>query len=390
MSYSTDKFAVSISEQVTAESSRKLPGYKDRRSVVRDVLRSNDVEDVILFDGDADGLGAASLLNEFYTSTNTVGIPIGGSGHYLDLQSVLEILLHMNSVSRVFIVDYCLDEAEKKKYHLMEMMSSVDFYLLDHHSWTNTDTIEYFQTHCEYFELDEYVDQHWEYDTETYEERCTTQMVADFLESNGIRIPSPVKQKITTVAVVDLWITDENEEYIIDRASKYGHSADHLAFHMNPPKENWFGFEQWISWFASDTVSVSAELERYAEKQKSRVQLKLEHITDNWESFVSSTESGSTTVYAVYGNIDPNKMAKLLRQEYNADVCLLLRPNGYCSVRGSETYTDCDTLCARFSGGGHEKAGGFALDNAVPDFNRTEYKNTNGQTAREYLLSELF
>lgn len=379
-------FDESIESQMVAEQSREIPPYKERKSAVRSELQG--ASDVILFDGDADGLGAASLLDAYYTSEETVAIPVGGSGHFLDVGSVFELLQYVGSIDRVFIVDYCLDEAPKSKYHLMELLNnSIDFYLFDHHEWTDSDSIAYFETHCEYLELDVHLDSEWNIDGDTVDERCTTQMIADYIQDQGIEIPETVAEKVRAVAVADLWVVDEEEEYVHPLADAYSSSADYLAFHTDPEQANWFGFEEWVEWFSKPETTLTESLSEYAEIQAVREEQKIAYLEENWDDLVSRNETDDLVVYAVYGNIDPNVVAKHLRQEYDADLCYLVRPNGYCSMRGSEQYENCDTICTEYNGGGHEKAGGFKIENAVDEFEKETYKKTNGDRTRSQLVT---
>lgn len=353
-----------------------------------------DANVVILTDADADGIFAASLIEDTFSDTLSVEIvPVGPHRSILFLNQALSILNRFNDDKSVWVLDTSADTFQDWQIEDIELTNQQHrIYYFDHHEWGNTDRIEYIDEHTTYFELDGNAQNPWTLNGETFTERCTTQMIYDYLTANGVEFSETVEDRVKAVNAGDLWLKDDNDEFKHPLTETLLDSVEYISSQDRHSRitEPYYGYKPLMKAFVSEMDITDSVLTKWADEYRTQLSNEVATVFENFDILGEVETINGVTYAAVYANIAPNAVVERLREEYDADACAILRPNGRASFRGSEgVYENCHTIAGDLNGGGHKMASGGSLDSLSPYDSQEELIEDNAEQLRTRVIEEM-
>lgn len=309
----------------------------------KNAVRGSDT--VVLTDADADGLGAALVVQN---ARDNVGfVCCGPSSSRLDIADGIEIVLeNADPGVSVFIADICPDDVEKlvRIGELSELAESVFWF--DHHEWD--DIIETFvENHIDVLDINtgDYMDD------DTPAERCGAELVYKYLdEVENVNFNDEITEAVHVTGIYDCWkkTTDENgekqEEFVDSRAKDLSDACSALS------NEEYFdALENYGADIMQDEY-VKGKVEEYREKQEKLEDLAVERA--------DIENINGISVAFVYGRGPTNSIADRLKSNRNVGLVVHIKPSGGVSLRGSKEFEKCSEIASEHGGGGHKRAAG--------------------------------
>lgn len=354
--------------------------------------RISDADMVVLTDGDADGIAAASLVNYVYNGLDVEIIPVGPHRPMLWEGQALDALRkHGRESMTVFFLDTCLaDTPSWAVDKLGYLPDEMNVHFFDHHEWPDEGRREFVEGNTTYCEIDSEVDSRtWEIGGEEVEERCTTQMVYDYFVDNEVDFPDTIENRVKAIAAGDLWLRKDTEEgFIHPQTATLIDSLEYVTDRKPSERseEDWYGYKTWADSIVSDSQISETEIPGLAHDYRNRIDRIVDFVYDNSDQFMSVKEINGMKFASIYGDVPPNDIAERLRQD-GFDGVAILRPNFRVSFRGTDQFAVCDKIATELGGGGHEQASGAGLNTLTDgEMDETEYQNNHGEPLRSEVL----
>lgn len=388
----------SIKKKLTEQSTNTYSKSTQAEEDVSEMIQSSEM--VVFTDADADGLASAGLIEYVFGDTLDICvIPAGPHRSVVWESTALDLITeHIRKDATVWILDTCFNEQDDwivEKFKPLSEKARIN--LFDHHEWSDENRVEYIKQFCDYFEVDSLRDDapEWEINGQIVSERCTAQMVYDYMVENQVEFPLFLKDRIKAVASGDLWLrNDETDTFMHPDTALVMDSVEYItkqSYHERRTKE-WYGYKLWIDHLFKEAPLQQTELQNYADEFLSNITEQVDYLLNNREEFISTQKIGSINVIVIYGDIAPNYLAEELRQE-GYDLVASIRPNGRVSFRGTDNFTKCNQIADSLGGGGHEKASGASLFSLFPEneneYSIDDYREEYGKQIREKLLKEI-
>lgn len=360
----------------------------EKYTALDNIVQDNEL--IVLTDGDADGVAAAALVKHVYDSMDVGIIPVGPHRPFCFAGEAFKAVAdNAHDGMTVFCLDTSLDDDPDFAVERLSWVKDVaNLHFFDHHEWSDDDRVEFVESNTDTFEVDSRME-NTGWDFAEVDERCTTQMVFDYFTRNGVRFTDEMKNRVEAVAAGDLWLKDDNHEFIHPDSQLILDSLEEV--NSTPAHERYtqdkFGYSEWIDSFLDiDTELSNTTLTNLAENYRRPVENKLDYMWSNREEYITETEVVGVKVAVVYGNIGPNPVADRLRKE-GFDMCASLRPDFGVSFRGSDNFTECHTIAEELGGGGHEQASGGDAEELDVYENKEELWEEAGHKLRERLVN---
>lgn len=370
--------------------------YPKSDEAVEDVdQRISNADMVVLTDGDADGIAAASLVDYVYEGLNVEAIPVGPHRPMVWESQALDALKHHGRDDMtVYFLDTCLSDSkswavEKLGYLPDEM--TVRFF--DHHEWPNEERREFIESNTSHCEIDTEMDgRTWTINGEEVDERCTTQMIYDYFVRNNIDFSDEIKDRVKAIAAGDLWLRQDDgeggKEFVHDKTSTLVDGLEYIT-DRNPEEraeEPWYGYQEWSNAFTENTEISETTIPALAESYRTQIDELVDFVYDNSEEFLSVKEVGDMKFASVYSDTSPNEIATRLRQD-GFDGVAILRPSLRVSFRGTDNFQVCDKIANKLGGGGHKQASGAGLTDLRDErIDKQDYKENYGEELRQEVL----
>ena len=343
-------------------------GVRDQRRRARIAAALEAASVVVLADGDADGLGAATLIRERYDAhvpaaavaprlqddadettvpQSTVAVLPTGPYHLLER---LALLTELGIDGRpVYVCDLCPDDADAIAEALAPVTAQTDTVVwFDHHRWGD-DARAAVEAAGVALTVG---------DSETV---CATDVAAAALETT-------LPEHLTALAAVtrdhDLWINDD---------PRSGDLAD-LAYYTDP--------ETYMATVAAHGPDLPAVAETYLTRRRAHKQALIDLAVERGELVAA----GPWTVGLTYGRCAQNEVADGLRDR-GADAAVIIKPAGSISIRGSAEFERAHEVADALGGGGHPCAAGCKPDIYDDMLAYAEHWVTRGAAARQRVLA---
>jgi oligoribonuclease NrnB/cAMP/cGMP phosphodiesterase (DHH superfamily) len=270
---------------------------------------------VVVTDSDADGLTCAALVQEY--QENAICVP---TSPYDLGDCISRVATHIEQGVKMYICDLCPDSVEEIEPGLRELCGKTDFIIwCDHHRW-DKDIYDFVESLGVQVELGD------------SSEECAADVVFRVLNED---FSEKMKELVEVTRDHDLWLCED------DRS---GYLAD---FAM------WAPVKEYIEVVRECGADLPEVIISFLEENR-------EEKNDLIGRAISRAEYkkiGRYTVGITYGKCSQNEVAEGIRRE-GADVCMIVKPTGGVSIRGSEKFERCHELARMFEGGGHPRAAG--------------------------------
>ena len=270
---------------------------------------------VVITDSDADGLTCAALVQE--THQGAVCVPTSPYG----LEDCLNLVAKYSDQGvKIYICDLCPDSVEGIEPGLEELCDKTDFILwCDHHRW-DEDVCDFVKSLGIRVELGD------------SSEECAADVV--FRVLNG-EFSEDMKELVQVTRDHDLWLCED---------ARSGYLSD---FAM------WAPFKEYIEVVREYGANLPEDVMLFIQEHREEKNDLIGRAVDRAEY----RKIGGFTIGITYGRCSQNEVAEGIRGE-GADVCVIIKPTGGVSIRGSEKFERCHELARIFGGGGHPRAAG--------------------------------
>ena len=343
-------------------------GVRDARRRARITAALEAASVIVLADGDADGLGAATLIREQYdahvpaaavaprleddaeeTTVPQSSVAVLPTGPYHLLER-LALLTELGIDGRpVYVCDLCPDDAEA----IAEALSAVcaqtdDVVWFDHHQWGDDAraAVEAAGVALTVGDSDAV---------------CTTDVAAAAVESS---LPAHLVALAAVTRDHDLWINED---------PRSGDLAD-LAYWADP--------ETYMATVAAHGPDLPAVATSFLSSRRTRKQALIDLAVERGELVTV----GPWTVGVTYGRCAQNEVADGLRDR-GADAAVIIKPAGSISIRGSDGFERAHEVAGALGGGGHPRAAGCKPDIYDDMLAYAEHWVTRGAAARQRVLA---
>lgn len=318
---------------------------------------------VVIADSDADGLGCAALIREFYDDVLPEGIdpteeidrPIGrvalvpASPHRLS-EAQEEVIEYASEGVTVYICDLCPDR-EGDLEPLSDLLTHADAVSwFDHHQWelAYTERVREMGVDLVIGESDE---------------ECTTDVT---LRSLDQEFDSRFEELAAVTRDHDLWLREDPR-------------SDDLADFAY-----WVAPECYIGTVRTHGVEFPESVQEYLRERRIEKGRLIEKAIGRAEM----REIDGITVGITYGRCSQNEVAEGLREE-GADASVIVKPSGSASIRGTDAFERCHEVAAQVGGGGHPKAAGCKPDVYDDMLDYAHHWTTRGAVTKR-LIREAF
>jgi oligoribonuclease NrnB/cAMP/cGMP phosphodiesterase (DHH superfamily) len=301
---------------------------------------------VVVTDSDADGLTCAALVQEKHPGA--VCVPTNP----YEIESCIERVSSLISPDIiVYICDLCPDSIEEIEESLRSLYDKTEnIFWCDHHRW-DADIYEFIVSLGIQVELGD------------SEKVCAADVVFDFFEGDFSR---KIKDLVEVTRDHDLWICkDDRSGYLADYA-------------------NWAPNKEYIDTVREYGADLPEEVIEFVEKNR-------EGKIDLIRRAIGRAEyikMGKYVAGITYGKCSQNEVAEGMRGE-GADVCIIIKPTGGVSIRGSDRFNRCHEMAQEFNGGGHPKAAGCMVIEFRDMLDYAQHWITRGNETKEAILSVL-
>lgn len=311
---------------------------------------------------DADGYVSGALFNDFFDDVSIITVD------YEDMEETfVKILQHTDVIDELYVSDLNLDEAIGAIELIAEEVDS--FVWLDHHEW------EDIAEEVEEMGVDITINQ----------DRCGAGIVMEYLKSRGYTPSESAEDIVEITEDHDLWKHEldtipvgEFDVCISKVLSNFAFLSEEDVF-MDHILEYGYDFpeqEEQFFW-ADEPVGMLAESERNHRE-------KIQYIVDN-ETEIKEV-NGYTVAFA-YGRASPGGILEKLNETEDVEILVHSKPSYpvKISVRSTDEFTECHKIAEEFTGGGHEQAAGFNIENIESGLEFTEYLHTHGKSIQDQL-----
>lgn len=347
----------------------------------------------IITDDDADGLGAALVVDTAYDSIAI--IPAGPHGT-LDVRDALDLILtDGDETLDVWGADIRLeptdDGALLSALDAVATRNSVRWF--DHHEW-DADTQDAVADLVDTLVIDP------GHDVPQHDERCAAELVCDYVREQGTDIPAHIREAVRVTGVYDCWKKTDDDEFIDERAddlADYADLVDEPEPYLEAVGEHGadIAAEESIADALADYRALRADLDDLAVEETTYYVLNTEtgemppvsdRNLDRLREEGPKEPEVERVIAITYGRCNTNAVADRLNTL--ADATAVVKPGGGLSFRSRGAFDACHRVAARFDGGGHESAAGahvtdgergIDLDSMVA---YGEHWSTNGRDAR--------
>lgn len=372
---------------------KKSAGYKYLNASEE---RIEDAQIVVFTDGDADGIASAAVVDYVFDSMDVEIIPIGPHKPAIRYES--KAFKTLNEYGRegmtVFVLDTSLGDTQTFnhiKKPLKEASEKFNLHIFDHHKWNNDEAVDYIREHSNTLEIDTRQDREWEHNGYTISDRSAAKMVYDYFVDNGVDFPEVISDRVKAVSVGDTWIRTDEDTFVHTDAQMMLNSVEYITGRI--PLEDrftseWWGYGEWAQEFISeDSLGSESVITAYGDAYNEIIEKELSFLKENDEFFSRETINGKDVAF-IYGDISANDIAEHLRSE-GVELTVVFYPSGSCSLRGSDSFTECDIVAESFEGGGHEQAAGARVYSQFDEFSQDTHQSTHGERSINEMRSFL-
>lgn len=384
----------SLRMEVTGQA--EVGGYSKTDEASDDVdERVSRADMVVLTDGDADGIAAASLVDYVYEGLDVEVIPVGPHRPVVWESTALDAIRHHGRDDMtVYFLDTCLSDSKSwavEKLGKLPEETTVRFF--DHHEWNNQGRLEFVEGNTSYCEIDTEIESRtWEINGEKVNERCTTQMLFDYFTRNNVEFSEELEDRVKAIAAGDLWLRQDDgnggKEFIHEDAQLFMDSTEYITDRDLGERadEPWYGYREWAETFTGKANISETVIPTFAENFREQIDQLVDFVYDNSDEFLSVQKQGDMKLASIYCGTSPNEIATRLRED-GFDGVAILRPNCRVSFRGTENFPVCDKIANELDGGGHKQASGGGLhDLKDEEIDIEKYKENYAESLREDIL----
>ena len=301
---------------------------------------------VVITDSDADGLACAALVQEM--DHGAICVP---TNPYELEGCFMQVAEWIGQGADVYICDLCPDSIDEIKHGLEKLYEKARFILwCDHHRWEE-EIYDFVHSMGIQIELGE------------SSKECAADVVFRVLDND---FSKEMKELVKVTRDHDLWLCeDERSGYLADFAI-------------------WTGGDEYIDIIREYGANLPKEVIAFVNEKREEKEDLIRRAVDRAEYI----EIGGLNVGITYGRCSQNEVADEVRDR-GADVCLIIKPTGGVSIRGSEKFEKCHELARVFEGGGHPRAAGCMPIEFLDLFQYADHWINQGEETKKMLLEAL-